>query len=142
MRFKLIIDGDADEEIVARVRAESALTDELRRICEDMCEEIIGYRGNEATVLSSAEICCFTVDGGKVVAITENGTYTVKQRLYQLDGRLSGFVFINQSCLANVKRIKRFDVSVGGSLRVTFTCGHTDYVSRRCLKAVKERFGI
>lgn len=142
MKFRLIIDGDAEEEITARVKSESHLTDEIRRLCEEQGGEIIGYRDNTAVVLSPTDVCCFTVDGGKVVAVTENGNYAVKTRLYLLDERFGSFVYINQSCLANVKKIKRFDVSVGGSLRVTFVGGHTDYVSRRCLKKVKERFGI
>lgn len=142
MKFRLIIDVDAEEEITARVKSESHLTDEIRRLCEEQGGEIIGYRDNTAVVLSSADVCCFTVDGGKVVAVTENGNYAVKTRLYLLDERFGSFVYINQSCLANVKKIKRFDVSVGGSLRVTFVGGHTDYVSRRCMKTVKERFGI
>lgn len=142
MKFRLIIDGDAEEEITARVKSESHLTDEIRRLCEEYGNEIIGYSNNIAAVLSPADVCCFTVDGGKVVAVTENGNYAVKTRLYLLDERFGSFVYINQSCLANVKKIKRFDVSVGGSLRVTFVGGHTDYVSRRCLKRVKERFGI
>ena len=52
------------------------------------------------------------------------------------------FVKINQSCLANIKKIERFSASVGGSLKVIFKNGHTDYVSRRQLRTVKEKLGI
>ena len=52
------------------------------------------------------------------------------------------FVKINQSCLGNVKKIARFDASIGGSLMVTFRNAHRDYVSRRQLKTVKERMHI
>jgi DNA-binding LytR/AlgR family response regulator len=62
--------------------------------------------------------------------------YTVEE---QLGGR---FVKINQSCTVNVDKIERFDVSIGGALRVTLKNGFRDHVSRRQLKAVKERMGI
>ena len=64
-------------------------------------------------------------------------------RLWQLEELLGEeFLKINQSCLANVSRIKRFRASFGGSLLVSFACGYEDYVSRRQLKQVKERMGM
>ena len=52
------------------------------------------------------------------------------------------FIKINQSCIANIRQIQRFDTSFSGTLRVIFKNGYTDYVSRRQLKAVKERLGL
>ena len=52
------------------------------------------------------------------------------------------FVKINQGCVANVKRIKKFKVSFGGALRVIFEDGYSDYVSRRELPNVKRRLGL
>ena len=64
-------------------------------------------------------------------------------RLYQLEELLpSDFLKINQSCLVNIEKIKRFDSSIGASLRVMLDDGDRDYVSRRQLKTVKERLGL
>ena len=88
-------------------------------------------------------VCCFTAEAGRVYALTEGEKLAVRLPLYALEEALGeGFVRINQSCLGNVRRISRFDASIGGSLMVTFQNGHKDYVSRRQLKAVKERMGI
>ena len=57
-----------------------------------------------------------------------------------LDG--SDFVKLNQSCIVNIKKIECFDASLGGALKVTLKNGYRDYVSRRQLKAVKERLGL
>ena len=57
-------------------------------------------------------------------------------------GVTDNFIKINKSCIANLKKIKRFDASFGGAMQVTFKNGHTDFVSRRNLKNVKERMGI
>ena len=52
------------------------------------------------------------------------------------------FVKLNQSCLANIKQIKEFKASIGGSVMVIFQNGYKDYISRRELKNVKERIGL
>ena len=55
---------------------------------------------------------------------------------------LASFIKINQSCLANKKKIKKFEYTIGGSLRVVFKNGYIDYIARRELKNVKERMGL
>ena len=76
-------------------------------------------------------------------ALTEKGKYRLKSRLYQLEKNLNdNFVKINQSCIANIKKIEKFKASVGGALMVIFKNGYEDYVSRRNLKNVKERLGL
>ena len=76
-------------------------------------------------------------------AVCEKNKYLLKKRLYLLEEKLpESFVKINQSCLANIKKTERFDTSISGTLKIRFKNGDTDYVSRRQLKAVKERLGI
>ena len=52
------------------------------------------------------------------------------------------YVKINQSCYANIKNIKKFESTIGGSLKVIFKNNYVDYISRRELKNVKERMGL
>ena len=79
----------------------------------------------------------------KVYAITKNGNYLIKKRLYELDKTtLNTFTYINQGCLANLKKVDHFEVSFGGALLAVFNSGYKDYVSRRQLKIVKERIGL
>ena len=73
----------------------------------------------------------------------DNRRVRVKFRLYEIEEVFdTGFVKINQSCIANISKMKKFDVSLGGALRVEFKNGYRDYVSRRQMRAVKERLGI
>jgi DNA-binding LytR/AlgR family response regulator len=75
--------------------------------------------------------------------MTENETFQLKERLYMLEEMLDdSFLKINQSCIANIHKIKKFDASFSGALFVTLQNGYKDYVSRRRLKAVKERIGL
>ena len=89
------------------------------------------------------DINCFSVSDSKVYALTDNDRFFVKERIYELEAMLGeGFVKINQSCLVNASKIKKFESSIGGSLSVILEGGYKDYISRRQLKAVKERMGI
>ena len=83
------------------------------------------------------------VENNKVFAITEKENYLIRERLYTIEQALSkDFIKINKSCIANIKKIDRFDASISGTLMVKFKNGYTDYVSRRSVKAVRERLGL
>ena len=89
------------------------------------------------------KICRFTVEDNRVFAETVGGKYRLRHRLREIEEKMpADFIKINQSCLANINMIERFDASVSGSLLVKLKNGSTDYVSRRQLKTVKERFGL
>ena len=143
MKCTVIIDPTAEEEILIRARERSALVNEIEALASDQTTDLIGYNDAEIAVLKPADVCCIFVEKRKVYAQTVSKKWLLKQRLYALE-RLTdaGFVKINQSCLINVKHIKRFNTSVGGALTVTLQNGFRDYVSRRQLKSVKERLEL
>ncbi len=143
MKCKIIIDTEREEEIIVYARKSSALTEAIERLAREEEAAWIGYGEESIVPLDPKDVFCFSVEGNKVYAYLEKERLWMKCRLYQLEERLPvEFIKINQSCLANCKKIARFDVSISGALRVVFSNGHSDYVSRRQLKLVKERFGI
>ena len=145
MKCKVIIDETCDERVEIYTRQSSPMIEEIRRLAEGYKTQLIGYKDKEIVPLDLAEVICITVIGNKVYAICdeENEKYLLKDRLYVIEeGLPDNFVKINQSCLANIKKIKSFDASISGTLKVRFQNGHTDYVSRRQLKSIKERLGI
>lgn len=143
MKLKILIDKTGEEEILIRAREKTPLIEAIERLVSEADMDIIGYGDKEAVKLDVSEICCFSVNDGKVFAHALSGKYRLKQRLFQLEEKLpDSFIKINQSCLANIRMIERFDASFSGSLLVRFKDGSSDYVSRRQMKSVKERFGI
>ncbi len=143
MRLKIFIDKTREEEIIIYAHEKTPLTDAIEQLVSEAGMDIIGYGDKEAVKLDVSEICCFSVNDGKVFAHTLSGKYRLKQRLFQLEEKLpDSFIKINQSCLANIRMIERFDASFSGSLLVRFKDGSSDYVSRRQMKSVKERFGM
>ena len=143
MKCTLIITDDHEEEVVIYAREKTQLIEDIENLIKDNAFELIGYSGYEAVNLRTDEVVCFLVEEGKVYAITDKDRFRLKCRLYQLEETLpEDFVKINQSCIANIKKIERFDTSVSGTLLIKFKNGYKDYVSRRQMKAVKERFGL
>lgn len=141
MKFKLIIDKEKDEEVVATVHTRSALIDEIESLISKHSDRIPGYTDDDIKMLSVSEIECITVLDGKTYAIDSNNhRYRLKQRLYELAEQLpSSFIRINKSALANEARLDRFAVTYAGSVDAVFKCGYTEYVSRRCFAQIKRR---
>ena len=144
MKYKLIIDKNAEEEIIAVVHGPSALTQQIENLVRDFsgADTIVGYREDEMRKLPFDEIECITVLDRKVMAIDKAGCqYRVQERLRDLENILpSYFIRINKSSLANEHRIARFDTTFSGGVDAVFQCGYRDYVSRRCFAEIKRRF--
>jgi len=144
MKYKLIIDKNAQEEIIAVVHAPSSLTRQIEDlICSYSGEEyIMGLRDDEMRKLSFSEIECITVLDRKVTAIdTEGCRYRLSRRLKELEEILpSYFIRINKSSLANEHRIARFDAVFSGGVDAVFRCGYREYVSRRCFAEIRRRY--
>ena len=146
MKYKLIIDRDAQEEIVATVNAPSSLTEEIENLIlrYSGLEYIIGFRDDEMRKLAFSEIECVITEDRKVIAIdAQCNKYIIKDRLYELEKSLpSYFIRINKSALANEHRILRFDATFSGGVDAVFACGYKEYVSRRCFAQIKRRYGV
>ncbi len=143
MKFTLIIGEDREDEAVVYASEENELVKAIRELCEKENEHIVGYDENGIYKISPFDVICFVSDGDRLYAYTERGRLRVKNRLYKIeDGLPSCFMRINQSCVANIGMIERFDASFAGTLGVVFKNGYRDYVSRRNLKKVKERIGL
>ena len=146
MKYKLIIDKNAEEEIIAVVHAPSALTGEIEDLVRSFsgADFIMGYRDEEIRKIPFGEIECITVLERKVIAIdTEGDRYLLRERLRDLEEVLpSYFIRINKSTLANERRIQKFNAVFSGGVDAVFYCGYKEYVSRRCFAEIKRRYEI
>ena len=144
MKYKLVIDKEAEEEIRVTAHAPSSLTQQI----EDLvfrysgADSIMGYREDEMRKLPFSEIECITILDRKVIAMDGNGIqYRVQDRLRDLEAILpSYFIRINKSTLANEHRIVRFDTAFSCGVDAVFRCGWREYVSRRCFAEIRRRY--
>lgn len=146
MNFRLILDREKEEEIVATVHERSQLTDEIEGLVLKYrgADKITAYTEDDVKVLEFQEIECITVLDGKTFAIDTNGErFRLKQRLYEIEEMLpASFFRINKSSIANQNRLERFTASYSGAVDAVFRCGYTEYVSRRCFAEIKRRLNV
>lgn len=144
MKYKLVIDKNAPEEIVATVHAPSDLTQQIENLIRSYsgADWIMAYRDDEIRKLAFKEIECITVLDRRVIAIDSNGNqFRVHERLRELENILpSYFIRINKSSIANEHRIRKFIAVVSGGVDAVFHCGYREYVSRRCFAEIRRRY--
>ena len=144
MKYTLIIDADAEEEITVVAHAPSSLTQQIEDLVREFsgADCIMGYRDDEMRRLTFGEIECITIHSRKVIAIDTKGNhYRIQDRLRDLEAVLpTYFIRINKSTLANEHRILRFDAAFNGGVDAVFQCGYREYVSRRCFSEIRRRY--
>ena len=138
MKFKLIIDKECEEEIVAKVHSASELTKKI----EDLVlsyhgeDEIIVHGDYELVTLKYADIECITIMIDKAA-----NKYRLSGTLSDIEAELpTYFIRINKSTLANERRLSCFKTTFSGGVDAIFKCGYKDYVSRRCFAEIKRRY--
>lgn len=143
MKCKTIIGKDHEEEVIIFSYERNELVLEIEKLVASDNTSLVGKKEDIIIKINPLEVTCFMSDGNKVYAYIKEDKYQINLKLYQLGEILSDvFIKINQSCIANIKKIKSFSATIGGSLQVNFDNGLIDYIARRELKNVKTRMGI
>ena len=144
MKYRMIIDKNAEEEVTVVVHGPSSLTQQIENLlCKySGADFIMGFGDDEMRKLAFEDIECITVIDRKVIAIDSKGThYRIQERLRDLEDVLpSCFIRINKSSLANEQRIMRFEAAISGGVDAEFRCGYREYVSRRCFAEIRRRY--
>lgn len=108
-------------------------------------ERIVGTdeRGNKV-MLNPMEMIRFYALSQKVYAQNEKGSYSIHEKLYELEKKLDGekFMRISKSEIVNLKKIKKLDMNMVGTIKVILTDGTESYTSRRNVANLKRKLGI
>ena len=143
MKFTVILNSEREEEVIVYAKEKNSLVKSIEDLVNGADNYFIVQNESGIKRITEKEAYCFYIEDKKVYALTEKEKLLLKMRLYSIEEKLSeDFIKINQSTVINIKKIKRFDVSVTGTLKVIMKNGYTDYVSRRRIKNVKERLGL
>ena len=144
MRCSTYIDKNRDEEVIIYAHEKNQIVLDIENIVKSSSVELKGFINDEIVIINPVNVSCFISEDNKVYALVDDKKYQIRYRLYQLEEMEinKNFIKINQSCYANIKRIKKFESTFTGALKVIFSNGYVDYISRRELKNVKERMGL
>lgn len=105
---------------------------------------ISGVKDDKVEILEQGEFIRAYAEGGKVLVRTEKGLYQVRLRLYELEERLDGSIFvrISNSEIVNLKKVKSIDLSFVGTICMEMSDGDVSYVSRRYVSKIKKILGL
>ena len=92
-------------------------------------------------VIDESEIITVTSDGKQVRVMTAQGVFTAKQTLQHVEGILSSRLFLRISRfeVVNLAKIRKYDFTIGGTLRIEFEGGMETWASRRYIPLIKEK---
>ena len=141
MKFKLIIDKNAEECITAVCHERTPIIDQIESIIQKESNDnsIVGYADDEFKTIEFESIEVIYVEEGKTFAVLDDKrTYRVKLRLYEVESLLPpNFKKLSKSVIGNMKKIDRFSGTITGAVDAVFKCGRKEFVSRRCLAEIK-----
>lgn len=146
MQIEIKIDSTAREPklLILTDRVTEEINEIVRRISEAEPHVIAGLRGDTVKALDPDGILRVYAAGGKVFAVTGEGEFQLRLRLYELEERLrrDRFVRISNSEIINLKKVRHFDLRLAGTVCVTLSDGSTSYVSRRNVAKIKDILGL
>ncbi len=101
------------------------------------------FRG-EKVLLPVREILRFYTENQKVIVQDTKGVYATQEKLYELEEKLPEGLFfrISKSEIVNLKKIRRLDMSVTGTIKVILNDGTETYTSRRNVTKLKQCLGL
>lgn len=125
------------------------LNQQVKQLVEDISafvnEGIAGtdFRG-EKVILPVRDIFRFYTENQKVMVQDGKGVYSTQEKLYELEEKLDEgqFFRISKSEIVNLKKIRRLDMSVTGTIKVILSDGTETYTSRRNVTKLKNCLGI
>ena len=147
MKVEIQIDPSLEEPVVV-LRTPSP-TEEVEALAARLRGEAVPqpftvYREREAARVSRSMVLRFYAEDKGVLCQTGTGTFTVRQRLYELEEALAGtrFVRVSNSEIVNLDRVTGLDLTLAGTIKMTLEDGTVCWVSRRYVKKIRSALGL
>lgn len=146
MKIELKIDKDCIETkvVIIAEKMTEEISDLMQRLSNEVPQSLVGFDGESVLLLDPTEIVRVYAAVGKVFAVLNKKEYALRLRLYEVEECLSGkgFVRISNSEIINIKKAKKFDLSMAGTICVLLSNGDSSFVSRRYVTKIKKMLGI
>ena len=97
-------------------------------------------RNNCSCVIDEEEIVLVSADGKNVRVTATGGIYCAKQSLQSIEELLSRkFLRVSRFELINLSMVRKYDFTIGGTLRIEFKNGMETWASRRYIPLIRQR---
>ena len=95
---------------------------------------------NCPSVIEEKDIVFLSADGKNVQIVTRNGKFHAKQSLQSIEDISSDrFLRVSRFEIIDLKKVRKYDFTLSGALRIEFDNGMETWASRRYIPIIKER---
>lgn len=132
----------SDIEIIVRANEENAQVKEIINSFLNKNDEKLTLldKNGHTCVVDEKEIVLLSANGKQVNITAKNGVYLAKQSLQSIEEILShNFLRVSRFEIVNLKMVRKYDFTIGGTLRIEFENGMETWASRRYIPLIKER---
>ena len=141
LRFEQDKTLDEIEIIVRAAEKDAQVTALLESLSKDEPVKLtVLDSGNRASVIDEKDIVFVAAEGKLVRVVTTEGIFKAKQSLQSIESILSRtFLRVSRFEIINLKKVRKYDFTLVGTLRVEFDNGMETWASRRYIPLIKER---
>ena len=141
VRFEQDKTIDSIEIVIRANERDAQITDLMERLAQRESFRLIALDKNECPgVIDEKDIVFLSADGKDVRIVTINGIYRARQSLRSFEETLSRtFLRVSRFEIINLKMVRKYDFTIGGTLRIEFENGMETWASRRYIPLIKER---
>lgn len=142
--------GSESENIQVIIRT-GKRTEQVENIIKaiEQCEytddkKVTVYDGDKVVLLDYFDIIRVFVENRRLTVCTEAGKYLSRLSLRDFEEILdeSSFVRASRFEIVNLRKVTSFDMSIAGTIGITFEDGSETWVARRCVKNIQEKLSI
>lgn len=141
VRFEQDKTIDSIEIVIRANERDAQITDLMERLAQRESFRLIALDKNECPgVIDEKDIVFLSADGKDVRIVTINGIYRARQSLRSFEETLSRtFLRVSRFEIISLKMVRKYDFTIGGTLRIEFKNGMETWASRRYIPLIKER---
>lgn len=130
-------------DVLFRASEEDEQVEALMARVADPLSSLLTVRDEADAVVTLPEECVVTisVDNKKLRIAADDGVYWMKMPMQDAEAMLnpSWFLRISRYEIVNLRKVRQFDFSISGTLRIDLEDGTETWASRRFIPAIKKR---
>ena len=139
VRFEQDSSLDTIEVTVRAAGRDEYVEELLSKLAYDPTLITVSDENGVVKTISPEEIYFISVNGRTTDIVLENVRYSVKRSLQSIEEVLdsSRFIRISRYEIINIRKVKQYDFTLKGTLRIEFKNGLEAWASRRSIPAIR-----
>lgn len=136
-------EGRRNIDVLFRASEKDEQVEVLMTRVADPLSGLLTVRDESDAVVTLPEerIVTISVDNKKLRIVADDGIYWLKMPMHDAETMLnpSWFLRISRYEIVNLRKVRQFDFSISGTLRIDLEDGTETWASRRFIPAIKKR---